>query len=100
VLAPATPPVELDVALTLLRSGVIVRDLPGLHTQQSRRSRYALVVPDAQVVSDGVAGGQCAVRIAGNVLDHLTQPSTRLVRLSGELGVGLLVLTGVEVLLA
>ena len=61
-------------------------------------ARYALVAPDAQAVRDGLAAGRCAVRIAGSLLDQLTQPSTRLVRVPGELGVGLLVLYGVEVL--
>jgi predicted Zn-dependent protease len=93
-----TPPIDLDAALALLDTGVVVRDLPGLHTQQPRRMRYAAVAPDAQVVMAGAMGGRCAVRLAGNLLDHLTQPSTRLVRISGELGVGLLVLTGGEVL--
>jgi hypothetical protein len=78
----------------------VVYDLPGLHTQQARRSRYAVVAPDAQVVAGGTLGGRCAVRLAGNLLDHLRQPTTRLVRMSGELGVGLLVLTGVELLSA
>jgi predicted Zn-dependent protease len=91
-------PLAYEVALSLLGSGVVVRDLPGLHTQSARRWSYAVVAPDAQVVEDGRAGGRCAVRVAGNLLDHVNRPSTRLVRMSGELGVGLLVLTGAELL--
>jgi hypothetical protein len=98
LLVSETPVIGLDAALDLLADGVVVYDLPGLHTQQARRSRYALVAPDAQAVAGGVLGGRCAVRVAGHLLDHLTQPTTRLVRMSGELGIGLLVLTGVEIL--
>jgi predicted Zn-dependent protease len=98
LLTSSAPVCALDEALVILGDGVMVRDLPGLHTQQARRSRYALVAPDAQVVQRGEPGGRCAVRVAGYLLDHLIQPSTRLVRLSGELGVGLLVLTGAELL--
>jgi hypothetical protein len=85
-------------ALALLGDGVVVRDLPGLHTQPGRRSTYALVVPDAQVVVGGEARGRCAVRLAGGLLSHLSQPSTRLVRIPGDLSVGLLVLDSVEIL--
>jgi predicted Zn-dependent protease len=98
LLVSREPSVSLAEAAAMLGDGVVVRDLPGLHTQQPRRSRYALVVSDAQVVRNGVPGGRCAVRVAGSLLDHLSQPSTRLVRMSRELGVGLLVLTGVELL--
>jgi hypothetical protein len=84
----------------LLGDGVIIRDLPGLHTQQPRQSRYALIAPDALVVVGGAAGGRCTVRVAGNLLDHLSQPSTRLFRIPGEPGVGLLVVAGVEILAA
>jgi predicted Zn-dependent protease len=87
-----------DEAVAMLGEGVVIRDLPGLHTQQVRRSRYALVAPDAQVVSQGTLGGRCAARVAGNLLDQLTQQTTRLIRATGELGVGLLVLTGVDLL--
>jgi predicted Zn-dependent protease len=85
-------------ALALLGDGVVVRDLPGLHTQQARRAAYALVAPDAQAVVSGEPGGRCAVRLAGSLLGHLTQPSTRLVRIPGDLETGLLVLSGVELL--
>jgi hypothetical protein len=78
----------------------VVRDLPGLHTQPVRRAAYALVAPDAQAVAGGAARGRCAVRLAGSFVDHLTQPSTRLVRIPGELHAGLLVLSGVELLRA
>jgi hypothetical protein len=94
----ADPPLALDDALRLLGDGAIVRDLPGLHTQQPRRGAYALVAPDAQVVQNGAPGGRSAIRLAGTLLDHLTQPSTRLVRLPGELIPGLLVLSGVTLL--
>jgi predicted Zn-dependent protease len=92
--------IDWDAALSLLGDGAAVYDLPGLHTQQARRSGYALVAPDAQVVAGGTLGGRCAVRLAGNLLDHLRQPTTQLVHMSGELGVGLLVLSGVELLSA
>ena len=92
------PPIAYREALALLGDGVMVRDLPGLHTQQARRGAYALVAPDAQAVVSGEARGRCAVRLAGGLLDHLSQPSTRLVRIPGDLSVGLLVLTGVELL--
>lgn len=85
-------------ALALLGNGVVVRDLPGLHTQQVRRAAYALVAPDAQAVVSGEPGGRCAVRLAGSLLGHLTQPSTRLVRIPGDLETGLLVLSGVELM--
>ena len=85
-------------ALEILGSGVVVRDLPGLHTQQARRSAYALVSPDAQVVERGRAGGRCSVRLAGNVLRHLTESSSHLVQMPGDPGTGLLVRTGVEIL--
>jgi hypothetical protein len=98
MLVSPDPALPLDEAVDALGDGVIIRDLPGLHTQQARRSRYALVVPDAQVVEAGRAGGRCAVRVAGNLLDHLTRPTTRLVTIDGELGPGLLVLTGAELL--
>jgi predicted Zn-dependent protease len=100
LLTSPQPPLGLSGALALLGDGVVVRDLPGLHTQHPRRSSYALVVPDAQAVVGGEAGGRCAVRLAGNLLDHLTRPSTRLVRIPGETGPGLLVLDGVELLAA
>lgn len=100
LLSSDRPALDLDEALALLGDGVLVRDLPGLHTQQPRRASYALVVPDAQVVVAGAAGGRCAVRLAGNLLGHLSQPSTRVVRIPGDLSVGLLVLSGVELLLA
>jgi predicted Zn-dependent protease len=87
-----------DEAVAMLGEGIVIRDLPGLHTQQARRARYALVAPDAQVVSQGTLGGRCAVRVAGNLLDHLSQQTTRLIRSPGELGAGLLVLTGAELL--
>lgn len=98
LLVSQAPALERDAGLDLLEDGVVIYDLPGLHTQPARRSRYALVAPDAQAVSGGILGGRCAVRVAGHLLDHLGQPSTRLVRMSGELGVGLLVDTGVELL--
>ena len=94
LLLSQSPPLALDAAVRLLGEGAIVRDLPGLHTQQARRSQYALIAPDAQVVRHGRAGGRCAVRVAGNLLDHLNRPTTRLVGVPGELGVGLLVLDG------
>jgi predicted Zn-dependent protease len=91
-------PLELSEALDVLDAGVVVRSLPGLHTQQPRRSAYALVAPDAQVVARGKASGRCAVRLAGNLLTQLRQPSPRLVRIPGVAGVGLLVLGDVELL--
>ena len=98
LLTSSRPELSFDEALTLLGDGVVVRALPGLHTQQARRSSYALVAPDAQVVNGGEGGGRCAVRLAGKLLDHLSQPSTRLVRIPGSLSIGLLVLGGVELL--
>jgi hypothetical protein len=76
----------------------VVRDLPGLHTQQARRSAYALVAPDALVVDRGQVGGRCSVRLAGSVLGHLTEPSSQVVQVPGDPGTGLLVRTGVELL--
>jgi predicted Zn-dependent protease len=98
VLGSALPAIDADEALALLGEGVVVRDLPGLHTQPARRATYALVVPDAQAVVGGEGRGRCAVRLAGGLLDHLRQPSTRIVRIPGDPNVGLLVLTGVELL--
>ena len=98
VLTSALPTIGFDEALALLDRGVVVRDLPGLHTQPTRRAAYALVAPDTQAVVGGAAGGRCAVRLAGGFLDHLSQRSTRLVRIQGDPCVGLLVLTGVELL--
>ena len=99
-LTSALPALTYDEALALLGDGAVVRDLPGLHTQQARRAAYALVAPEAQVVVGGEALGRCAVRLAGGLLHHLSQPSTRLVRIPGDPTVGLLVLTGVELLTA
>ena len=98
VLSSTLPEIGLNEALELLGDGVVIRDLPGLHTQPVRRAAYALVAPDGQAVVGGAARGRCAVRLAGRMLDHLTQPSTRLVRIPGELHAGLLVLSGVELL--
>jgi predicted Zn-dependent protease len=98
LLTSTLPEIGVEEALALLGDGVVVRDLPGLNTQQARRGVYALVVPDAQAVVGGEAGGRCAVRLAGGFLDHLSQPSTRLVRIPGDLSVGLLVLDGMELL--
>jgi predicted Zn-dependent protease len=100
LLSSDLPMLDREEALVLLGDGVAVRNLPGLHTQQPHRASYALVAPDAQVVVNGQAGGRCAVRLAGNLLTHLTHPSTRLVRIPGDLGVGLLVLSDVELLSA
>jgi len=97
-LASRTPSLSLEDALRELGDGVVARDLPGLHTQLPRRMRYAVIVPDAQAVANGVAGGRCRVRLAGNLLDHLSQPSTRLVHVPGEPGLGLLVQAGAEIL--
>jgi predicted Zn-dependent protease len=94
----ALPTMSYAEALEILGCGVVVRDLPGLHTQQARRSSYALVSPDAQAVEHGRAGGRCSVRLAGNVLLHLTEPSSHLVQIPGDPGIGLLVRTGVEIL--
>jgi hypothetical protein len=98
VLTSTLPVLECDDARAALGDGVVVRDLPGLHTQQPRRSTYALVAPDAQAVVSGVAGGRCAVRLAGNLLSHLTQPSMRLVKVPGDPRAGLLVVGDVELL--
>lgn len=98
LLTSALPEIGYDESLALLGDGVVVRDLPGLHTQQARRSAYALVAPDAQAVVGGEARGRCAARLAGGLLAHLSQPSTRLVRIPGDLSVGLLVVNGVELL--
>jgi predicted Zn-dependent protease len=98
VLQSTSPAIDVDAAVAELGAGVVVRDLPGLHTQQARRGSYALVTPDAQAVVAGSPGGRCSVRLAGNLVDHLAHPRTRLVRVPGELGVGLLVLSGVELL--
>lgn len=98
LLTSASADIGFDEALELLGDGVVVRDLPGLHTQQARRAAYALVAPDAQAVVVGEARGRCAVRLAGGLLGHLRQPSTALVRIPGDLSTGLLVLTGVELL--
>jgi len=98
MLTSALPTIDYDEALTVLERGVVVRDLPGLHTQPARRAAYALVAPDAQAVAGGTGRGRCAVRLAGGLLDHLRQPSTRPVHVPGDPSVGLLVLTGVELL--
>jgi hypothetical protein len=92
------PSVTYAEALEILGTGVVVRDLPGLHTQQARRLAYALVSPDAQAVVNGRAGGRCSVRLAGSLLNHLTASSSRLVQIAGDPGPALLVRTGVELL--
>ena len=98
LLESALPSLEWDEALALLGTGIVVRDLPGLHTQPTRRAAYALVTPDAQAVRNGLSGGRCAVRLAGSLADHVSHPSSRLVRISGVTGCGLLVLDGVQLL--
>jgi len=98
LLESALPAVDWSEAVALLGAGVVVRDLPGLHTQPSRAARYALVTPDAQAVKAGVSGGRCAVRVAGSLIDHVSHPTSRLVRISGVTGCGLLVLDGVQLL--
>jgi predicted Zn-dependent protease len=97
-LGSALPTVSYAQALEMLGSGVVVRDLPGLHTQQARRSAYARVAPDAPVVDRGQVGGRCSVRLAGSVLGHLTEPSSQVVQVPGDPGTGLLVRAGVELL--
>jgi hypothetical protein len=87
----------VDQAYAALGDGVIARELPGLHTQSSQRWRYALVLPDAQALVAGVPAGRCPVRISGNLLDHLAAPTTRLVRVSGELNPALVVVEGIRV---
>ena len=80
-------------------TGVVVRDLPGLHTQQARRSR--LRAGRSQTRRWSSAGRRAGAAPCGwpaDCCDHLRQPSTRLVRIPGDLSVGLLVLTGVELL--
>jgi predicted Zn-dependent protease len=91
VVTSSTRLISWPEALALLGAGVVVRDLPGLHTQSPRRGSYALVVPDAQVVSAGAPGGRCAVRLMGNLLDHLRHPDTHLVAVPGHRTPGLLV---------
>jgi len=97
VLTSPTAPVPYDAALALLGTGVVVRDLPGLHTQAPRRGSYALVAPDAQAVVGGVAGGRCSARLRGSILDHLAHPKTRLVAVPGQPSPGLLVVDGVAI---
>lgn len=92
----SAPSLSVEAALVELGAGVVVRDVPGLHTQAVRRGAYALVVPDAQAVVGGAAAGRCAVRMRGNLLDHLRRPTTRLVAVPGALGPGLLVVDGLE----
>src|SRR5581483_1138874 len=80
-----------------LGDGVVVRDLPGLHTQGAHRWRYSLVVPDAQVVRAGRPAGRASCRLRGNLLEHLTSSATRLLRAPDELNPALLVVDGVIV---
>jgi predicted Zn-dependent protease len=98
VLTTLDSPLDWDAALDALGNGVVVHALPGLHTQAVRRGAYALVTPDAQQVVNGRVGGRCAVRLAGSVIDHVSQASSRLVRVPGGTGVGLLVVDGVTLL--
>lgn len=98
LLESTQPALDWDEALALLGAGIVVRGLPGLHTQPTRRASYALVIPDAQAVVGGVLGGRCAVRLAGSLIEHVSHPSSRLVRISGVTGCGLLVLDGVQLL--
>ena len=84
LLGTVRPLVDLPAALMALDSGVVVRDLPGLHTQGSHRWTYALVVPDAQVVRAGHLAGRVSVRLRGNLLDQLNAEATCLVRLPGS----------------
>ncbi|MCC7366879.1 MAG: hypothetical protein IT306_00560 [Chloroflexi bacterium] len=93
----AAPALTWDQALQALGHGVVVRALPGLHTQAVRRASYALVTPDAEAVVGGAVVGRCAVRLAGSLIDHVSQASSRVVRVSGVLGPGLLVFDGVGV---
>jgi predicted Zn-dependent protease len=98
LLEGALPLLDWREALSELGTGVVVRDLPGLHTQPSRRGEYALVTPDAQVVIHGETGGRCAIRLAGSLIDHVSHPSSRLVRYSSAGDLGLLVMNGVQLL--
>ena len=88
---------DIEHAVEHLGDGVLVRDLPGLHTQSSQRWRYALVLPDAQAVVSGVPRGRCPVRVSGNLLDQLASPSTRLFRVRGERSPALLVADGLRI---
>ena len=88
---------DLCAGLDELREGVAVRELPGLHTQAAHRWTYALVVPDAQAVHEGALAGRVSVRLQGNLLEHLRAPSTRLLRVPGELNPALLVRDGIGV---
>jgi predicted Zn-dependent protease len=98
LLLSTQPALNWDEALTLLDTGVVVRDLPGLHTQPTRRASYALMTPDAQVVKNGRTWGRCAVRLAGSLINHVSHPSSRVVRIPGVSEMGLLVLDGVQLL--
>lgn len=97
LLVSERPQDDIASGLERLGDGAIVRELPGLHTQSAQRWTYALVVPDAQAVVGGVPGGRCAIRISGNLVEHLQSPSTRLSRVAGEANPALIVLDGVKI---
>ncbi|MCC6173745.1 MAG: hypothetical protein IT305_00445 [Chloroflexi bacterium] len=88
---------SLEAACSMLGTGVVVREVMGLHTQDARRGSFSLLVPDAQVVRLGRPGGRVAVRVSGRFFLDLLSPGTALVRFRQSLSPGLLVRSDVTV---
>jgi PmbA protein len=91
LLGTAAAPLDLEAALAKLDPGLVVYFVMGVHTQNARTSEYSVAAPQAQVVRAGVRGGKTAVRLAGNFLSQLRDPSSILVRFPGRHNPGLLV---------
>ena len=91
LLEAAEAPLGLEAALTTLDPGLVVYFVMGVHTQNARTSEYSVAAPQAQVVRQGIRGGKTAVRLGGNFLGQLRDPSSILVRFPGRHNPGLLV---------
>lgn len=91
LLETADAPVALEAALAELGPGLVVYFVMGVHTQNARTADYSVVAPQAQVVRGGAMGGKAAVRLGGNFLAQLRDPSSTFVRFPGGYNPGLLV---------
>ncbi|MFN8521832.1 MAG: metallopeptidase TldD-related protein [Chloroflexota bacterium] len=64
--------------------GVEVHAIMGLHTQDPRAGRYALIAPNALLVRQSRVVARRHVRLMGDFLQQLQDPSTYLVEMPGE----------------
>jgi len=90
LLESTVPGISFEAACERLGHGLIVSFLMGLHTGDARSGEYALVAPQAQVVSNGSVGGRARARVVGNVFRQLQNQSTRLVQFAHTSTPGLL----------